>query len=172
MKNNIHMIRLTRRPFWLVLVRRQACRAVWTTALVVFERVSHFPGSLGTTESGETLTSQQGLKCETMAPLTWLVTRPTSPPPAQHQLAWVWGEKRCWLLTEMLACSQWVESEPCLDYAAGEETKHDQRDFFLFRCCVQTEALLCLETDHPEQKAGGPLQLHAVRCALSPGSLC
>lgn len=50
--------------------------------------------------------------------------------------------------------------------AASFLTKLDQRDFFLSHCCLQTEALLCLETDHPEQKAGGRFQCHAVRRAL------
>lgn len=68
---------------------------------------------------GRTQTSQQGWD---NGSIDTTVTQSTSPPPAQHQFAGG-GEKSCWLLTETLACSQQVESEPCIDYPAGEELR-------------------------------------------------
>lgn len=92
-------------------------------------------------------------------------------PSSLHWLAWGRGEGGLLIINwdagvfsaSGIWALHWLSSRRG---AASFLTKHDQRDFFLSHGCLQTEALLCLETDHPEQKAGGRLQCHAVRRAL------
>lgn len=56
-------------------------------------------------------------KGQTMALLTSF-SPPSSPAPAPVNMR---GKKCCWLLTGMSACSQRVESKPCIDYPNREE---------------------------------------------------